>query len=133
MSGRKSQAKGAGGERELVSLLRAAGYPVERGGSQTFGAVPDVTGLPGIHVEVKRAEKLNLSDAMAQSIRDAQRFGDGMPSVFHRKNRDGWKVTMRLGDWLSLYAKSSAAGNEPQHTHKETPSVEESQSTADEA
>ena len=46
MAGRSSQRKGADGERELAALLREYGYPVERGGSLSFGEVPDLTGLP---------------------------------------------------------------------------------------
>ena len=69
----------------------------------TFGEVPDLTGLPGIHIEVKRVERLNLEEAMRQSIRDAERFKDGWPCVVHRKNRFPWLVTMRLMDWLTLY------------------------------
>lgn len=57
-TGRKSQRKGADGERELAALLREYGYPVERGGSLSFGEVPDLTGLPGVHIECKRAEQL---------------------------------------------------------------------------
>ena len=59
-TGRKSQRKGADGERELAALLREYGYPVERGGSLSFGEVPDLTGLPGVHIECKRAEQLLL-------------------------------------------------------------------------
>lgn len=54
--GAKSQRKGADGERELAALLREYGYPIERGGSLSFGEVPDLTGLPGVHIEVKRVE-----------------------------------------------------------------------------
>ena len=101
--GKSQQRKGAEGERELVSLLQSAGYKVERGGSQTYGSVPDVVGLKGIHVEVKRAERLNLSEAMAQAKLDAMRFKDGCPVVFHRRNREGWRVTMNINDWLIMY------------------------------
>ncbi len=101
--GTRSQRKGADGERELAGLLRAHGYPVERGGSLTFGEVPDLTGLPGVHIEVKRAEALRLGEWMAQAERDAERFGDGAPTVFHRRSRSPWLVTMRLSDWLALY------------------------------
>jgi len=59
MSGRSSQRKGADGERELAALLREYGYPVERGGSLSFGEVPDLTGLPGVYIECKRAEQLH--------------------------------------------------------------------------
>lgn len=103
MSGRSSQRKGADGERELAALLRGYGYTIERGGSLSFGEVPDLSGLPGIHIEVKRVERLNVPAAMAQAIRDSERFQDGMPVLFHRRNRQEWLCTMRLEDWLHLY------------------------------
>lgn len=105
MAGRSSQRKGADGERELAALLREYGYQVERGGSLSFGDVPDLTGLPGVHIECKRNERLNVPEAMAQAVRDAEKFGDGAPTVFHRRNRSGWLVTMRLPDWMKMYQK----------------------------
>ena len=66
--GGKSQRKGAAGERELAQILREYGYSCDRGGSLSFGEVADVTGLPGIHIEVKRVEKLNVCEAMEQAI-----------------------------------------------------------------
>lgn len=101
--GKSSQRKGADGERELAALLSAAGYECQRGGSLSFGEIPDVLGLPGIHIEVKRVEKLNVGEAMEQAIRDSDRMLDGMPALFHRRNRKPWLVTMRLEDWLKLY------------------------------
>ena len=97
-----SRAKGAAGERELANELKKYGYETRRG-QQFCGANgdADVVGLPGIHIECKRVEKLNIDDAMKQSIRDA-REGE-LPAVFHRKNRTEWKVTMRLEDWMKLY------------------------------
>jgi hypothetical protein len=60
----------------------------------------DVIGLPGFHLEVKRVERLNIHDAMTQSIRDA---AEGqMPIVAHRKNRTEWLVTLRAEDFLKL-------------------------------
>lgn len=105
MSGRSSQNKGAGGERELASILTDRGYQVKRGGSLSYGDKPDLYGLPGVHIEVKRTEKLNLHAAMKQAERDAQRFQDGAPTVFHRMNREPWLVTMHLTDWLEIYEK----------------------------
>lgn len=99
----KSQRKGAAGERELAALLSAAGYECQRGGSLSFWEIPDVLGLPGIHIEVKRVERLNVCEAMEQAIRDSDRMLDGMPALFHRRNRKPWLVTMRLEDWLKLY------------------------------
>ena len=101
--GSKSQRKGASGERELAAILRERGYDCRRGGSLSFGEIPDVVGLPGIHMEVKRVEKLNVVEAMEQAIRDSQRMRDGVPALFHRRNRKPWLVTMRLEDWLELF------------------------------
>lgn len=103
MAGRSSQRKGADGERELAALLREYGYPVERGGSLSFGEVPDLTGLPGVHIEVKRVERLNVPEAMKQAVKDAEKFHDGVPALFHRRSREPWLVTMRLQDWMGLY------------------------------
>ena len=66
MPGKSSHRKGADGERELAALLREYGYPVERGGSLSFGEAPDLTGLPRIHIECKRAEQLRPYDWIAR-------------------------------------------------------------------
>ena len=102
-SGRGSQRKGADGERELASVLREYGYDMQRGGSLSFGEVPDLVGLPGVHIECKRVERLNVPEAMRQAVKDSQRFKDGMPALFHRRNRQPWLVTIRLEDFMQLY------------------------------
>lgn len=107
--GKSSQRKGADGERELATILRERGYNVERGGSLTYGEIPDLTGLPGVHIEVKRVERLNVGEAMSQAIRDSERFHDGVPVLFHRRSRAPWLVTMKLVDWLELYESSHTA------------------------
>lgn len=102
MNGRSSQRKGRTAELELSRILQDYGYPVEAGRAQNYGGEPDVSGLPGVHIEVKRRENTNLSAALEQAQRDAARFG-GLPAVFHRRNRENWRVTMALQDWLELY------------------------------
>lgn len=97
-----SKAKGAAGERELAKVLRGHGYSCRRG-QQYSGANgdADVLGLPGIHIECKRVERLNIYDAIEQSKRDAR---DGeKPVVMHRKNHCEWLVTMPIDEWLELY------------------------------
>lgn len=101
--GKKSQRKGRSAELELVRLMQEAGIKARAGEAVSYGSMPDVVGIDGIHAEVKRVERLNLSDAMSQSVRDSQKFRDGSPAVFHRRNRQPWLVTMRLCDWLTLY------------------------------
>ncbi len=100
-----SRQKGVSGERELANKLKEYGFECRRG-QQYCGANgdADVVGLPGIHIECKRVERLNIPEAMKQAVRDADIAN--IPAVFHRKNRDGWFVTMRLEDWIKMYAQS---------------------------
>lgn len=110
--GAKSARKGADGERELAAILRGYGYDIQRGGSLSFGEVPDLSGLPGIHCEVKRCEALRLSEWMEQARRDAEKFGDGAPAVFFRRSRSPWCVVMDLEDWIALYSAAESGDNE---------------------
>lgn len=98
-----SRQKGARYERELAAAFKDEGFKQARRGQQYCGANgdADVVGLPGIHVEAKRVERLNLYRAMDQAIRDA-REGE-IPTVFHRKNNCETLVTMRISDWFKLY------------------------------
>lgn len=82
-----------------------------RGRPVSYGTTPDLTGLPGVHIECKRVERLNVLEAMAQAERDAQRFQDGAPAVFHRRSRSPWLVKMKLEDWIKLY-QGRDGGNE---------------------
>ena len=104
-----SSEKGKQGERELAGKFRDYGYDCRRG--QQYCGIngdADVVGLPGIHVECKRVEKLNIDDAMKQSKRDS-REGE-LPAVFHRRNGEEWKVTMYLDDWMKIYPEFIAGG-----------------------
>ena len=97
-----SRDKGKRGELEAANLLKGYGYEARRG--QQYAGIngdADVVGLPGIHIEVKRVETLNISEAMAQSMRDAK-TGE-LPIVLHRKNRQEWLVTMPFTLWMELY------------------------------
>ena len=102
-----SKRKGKTGELELCRALRGHGYECKRS-VQYSGANgdADVVGLPGIHIECKRVERLNLEDAMAQSRRDA-REGE-IPVVMHRKTRSPWMVTKTLEEWMEIYREWEA-------------------------
>lgn len=97
-----SRNKGKVGEREIAKYLREHGFTDARRGVQYKGGSdsPDVYGMKGYHIEVKRVERLDLNAAMEQSIRDAAK--DEIPVVMHRKNRDYWKITMRLDDFMEV-------------------------------
>ena len=97
-----SRDKGKRGELEAAHVLKKHGYDTRRG--QQFAGIngdADVVGLPYIHLEIKRVEKLNIDDALQQSIRDAREAE--IPVVMHRKNRTEWKITMLFDDWMKLY------------------------------
>lgn len=106
-----SRNKGKRGELELANLLKSYGYETRRGVQYSgINGDADVVGLPGIHIECKRVEKLNIETAMEQSNRDA-RFGE-MPAVMHRKDRKQWLVTMPLVDWMELFQAWERTKNE---------------------
>lgn len=105
-----SKRKGKMGEIELSHVLKDHGYDCRRG-QQYSGSNgdADVAGLPGIHIECKRVERLSLYDAMAQSKHDA-REGE-KPAVFHRKDRSKWLVTMEIDDFMEIYREWEAGTN----------------------
>jgi len=98
----KPRDKGQRGERELAAELRRLFRVEARRGVQYQGGSdsPDVVGLPGVHVEVKRRESLSLYPAMAQSIEDS---GEAeIPIVCHRRNNREWLAIVRLDDLPEL-------------------------------
>jgi len=82
--------------------LRISGFEARRG-QQFSGASgdPDVVhNVPNLHIEVKRVEQLQLHKAMVQSGADAP--PGKVPSVWHRKTRQPWYVTMRADHFLRM-------------------------------
>lgn len=109
--GKSQREKGKRGERELARRLREYGYDARRG--QQYCGISgdaDVIGLPGIHIEVKRTERLSLYDALSQAKSDA-RPGE-MPIVAHRRNNCEWVVIQPLEDWIKIYRECVAANKE---------------------
>lgn len=100
-----SKKKGKNGELELVKALKQYGYDVRRSvqyNGKAEDGQPDLVGLPNIHVECKRTEKLKLYDAMDQAKRDSKGTGQ-IPVVFHRRNHCEWVAIMELDDWMQIY------------------------------
>ncbi len=109
-----SRDKGARFERELAAKLREYGYDAHRSAQYcgNTGAAADVTGLPGIHIEAKHCEKMQLYDWISQAIRDAAAAGkEEIPAVFHRKNNAGILVTLRFDDFMRIYREWEAGQN----------------------
>ena len=106
--GKMSREKGKSGEREVAKLFRDYGIEAKRG-CQFHGGPdsPDVMGVPGLHVEVKRVERLNLYEAMEQCWHDAS--AEEVPVVIHRRNNKPWIVAMAFDDFMRLYLPWSKA------------------------
>ena len=101
--GKMSRDKGRRGELHWAAFCSQQGYECRRTAQYCgkTGEASDVVGLPGIHQEVKRVERLNIVEAVDQAHRDA-RPGE-IPIVAHKRNRCEWLVTMRADDWFTLY------------------------------
>ena len=108
--GRAARDKGKRGEREVAERFRAAGYVNARRAVQYNGrpgTAADVTGVPTLHIEVKRVERDAVRKWIAPAIRDAKAGGKGdIPVVCHRKSGEEWLVSLRLDDFLTILGGS---------------------------
>ena len=98
-----SKRKGAAGEREAAEKLNEVlGTRFHRGRQYHGGPEsPDLAGdLPGLHVEVKRTERLSLYPALVQARRDAA--PDQVPVVMHRANNRPWVIAVDVADLIRL-------------------------------
>lgn len=100
-----SKQKGARFERELAKILTEKGYVARRTAQYCgkTGDAADVIGLDGIHIEAKHCETMRLYEWMEQAVRDSE-GSENLPAVFHKKNRADILVTMRMKDFMKLYA-----------------------------
>lgn len=105
-----SKAKGKRGELELVRKLKEYGYSVRRSvqyNGKAEDGQPDLVGLPGIHVECKRTEKLSLYDAVNQAKRDSEGTQQS-PVVFHKRNNCEWLAIMPIDVFMQIYNEYAA-------------------------
>ena len=98
-----SKFKGKRGELELAHKLQSLGYVNAHRSQQYCGSASsaDVVGLPNIHIECKRTERLSIYKAYAQACNDAG--NNTIPVVMHRQSNKSWLVIMSLEDWSKLY------------------------------
>lgn len=96
-----SKAKGNAGEREAVAFLREHGFTDAKRGQQYHGGLnsPDVTGVLGWHLEIKRTEQLRLRDAVAQAEGDSR---GGRWCIMHRWSHGRWLALVPAEHWLDL-------------------------------
>lgn len=103
--GRGARTKGAQAEREVAELIQKHGFDAHRG--KVFYHEPDVIGLDGFHIEVKRRENYYIDDWLKQSEQDAEKKQDGIPLVVFRKSRQPWRVILDFEEFLELVRKAN--------------------------
>ena len=105
-----SKSKGTRGEHEIEQILQDYGLRAYRndqifkGGKGNPDVFAEIAGIP-IHIEVKRCERLNVTEAMHQAERDAAQ--NALPVVMHRRNREKWLITVRLADLLAILSEKN--------------------------
>src|SRR4051812_26882968 len=118
--GAMQRRKGATAEREIVAILRGRGMKAQRTAPLQTAAVAgllpggissaDVTcdGLPGVHLEVKRAETIKIEAWCRQAEGDAKE-GGSVPVVVWRRSGQPWRVTLPLEDFLDMHERKANA------------------------
>ena len=102
-------AKGKSGEREALAQIVSAMQSIEqrlgmfdansqshkaqRNLQQSIAGGCDLAGLPGIAVEVKRCETLQVAAWWRQAVSQASRLdGNPLPVLLYRQSRQPWRV-----------------------------------------
>lgn len=106
--GALSRRKGKVGELEVVNLLKAHGLKAQRTAPLQAAAGSsdaDVIGVEGVHLEVKRQERVEIDKWCAQAELAAK--PTDVPAVVWRRNNQKWRVALPLEDFLQLLRSAS--------------------------
>lgn len=99
MNGRGKRNKGANAERELLRIIGdRLGIPLSRNLTQTRNGGADCLDLPGVALEVKRCEQLQLNQWWRQAQRQAP--AGKIPVLAYRQSRKPWAIVVPLA-WLT--------------------------------
>lgn len=101
---RASKRKGSGGELEVAKILSTHGFNARRTPRSGAWEIPgDVFGVPGYAIEVKRRERLNIWEALAQA--HVQARGGNQPLLVFRRNNSPWWACSLLDTWAAREAE----------------------------
>ena len=107
MSPLNSRAKGKRAELELCSILAPYWPAVCRNLDQFSADKRDVLNVPGLHIQVKHVEQLNIWKALNQAITESD--PTDIPVVAFRRNRSPWYAAMELEELIPLLRLKEAA------------------------
>ena len=105
--GAHSRRKGAQGERELVALVKSAGFdkahrtaPMQaaQGGAETYG---DLGAIPGVYVESKRYKATPVRSCVAEVEAKRGKVA-GEPVLAWRDDNKPWRVDLDARFFFSL-------------------------------
>ena len=101
--GAKERRKGAVGEREAAAVIASIfGIDASRSARNGVDRAEDIHhGVAGLFAEVKRVERLNVPQALEKADQDA---GGKVPTLWHRRNRGKWMLTLYAEDIESFCA-----------------------------
>ena len=96
----KAITKGKSAERELAKLLGEVGrLQLSRNLGQSRDGGHDLTGIPGVALEVKRCERLNIPAWWLQAVEQAKSAGL-VPVLAYRQSRKPWHFVIPLS-WIT--------------------------------
>lgn len=110
--GKMQREKGARFERTVAGLFRDWGYNAFRTAQYEgkSGNCADVEGVPGLHIECKHCERMQLYDWIGQAIRDNEASKvKQLPVVIHKANNKDVLVSMRFEDFIQIYREWEAS------------------------
>jgi hypothetical protein len=103
--------KGSAAERAVVEWLKANGYPYAD--RRLAGATldkGDISGLPGVTIEIKNHARLDLAGWTAELEVEMKNDGAWTGTVLHKRKGKGdvgeWYATMPAKVWLALLKKA---------------------------
>lgn len=107
-----SRRKGKVGELEAAAELNRVAPGAQARRSQQHSGTESASdliapGLPGLWLEVKRVQSLNIQRVMEKSL---EQCGSLAPVLLHRKNGTDWLVTCRLSDLGRVAQEVTRAG-----------------------
>jgi hypothetical protein len=113
----RSKRVGTAAETLVVDFLRLAGFRyAERRALKGQADCGDVTGLPGVVIEVKACKEMKLAEWMDETEAERENAGADIAVCWHKRRGKGsprdWYVTMTGAQFLDLLSDEAALRGE---------------------
>jgi len=98
-----SRDKGKKGEQEFINTHLRPYWPEAARNLDQFGEDKrDILAVAGVHFQIKRVERLNIWEALAQAHGEA--IGGAVPIVAFRRSHSHWYCALSADDFVPLLA-----------------------------